>query len=201
MKAASRPSPARFPLRHPGGIGLLAATLLSLLLPAPAASARETHVLDIYHGSARSDQVNSVSSGSYELSGGEVVRFDDWYSPVIPDLTFLMLTEVSQNFGIIWGLSTGESGQKYRIDPALHLGFTWRVPLSERATLSTSLTTVLGGRLRESSCNADYGTFGMAEVNCRLAASILAPEETLDYLLDEPGWKESRITIRFELRF
>ena len=187
--------------RPPGAVALFVLALLALLLSHAGAFARETHLLDIYHGSARSDQVDTLSSGSYELSGGEVIRFNDWYSSPIPDLTVLMLTEVTGNFGIIWGLSTGESGEKYQIDPAVHLGFTWRIPLSDRATLSTSLTTVLGGRLRESSCSADYGSFGTAEVNCRLAATLLSPEETLDYLLDEPGWKESRLTIRFELRF
>lgn len=187
--------------RPPGRMALALLVLLTVVLSHAGAFARETHLLDIYHGSSRSNQVDTLSSGSFELSGGEVVRFQDWYSPSIPDLTVLMLTEVTDEFGVIWGLSTGESGEKYHIDPAFHLGFTWRIPLSDRATLSTSLTTVLGGRLRESSCSADYGSFGTAEVNCRLAATLLSPEETLDYLLDEPGWKESRLTIRFELRF
>lgn len=73
--------------------------------------------------------------------------------------------------------------------------------LSEKATLSTSLHTLIGGQLRERSCSADYGAFGVSEVNCRLAASLLPPEETLDYMLDMPGWKETRLSINFQLVF
>ncbi|MCZ8336336.1 MAG: hypothetical protein O9328_18905 [Rhodobacteraceae bacterium] len=175
--------------------------LFALLLQASAAMASDTHLLDIYAGSARSDQVSAVKWDSYELADGEVVQFYDWYAPAIPDLTVLMLTQLSDNFGIIWGVSFGERGEKYRIDPALHLGLTWRLRLSEAATLTTSVHTLIGGRLRESSCSADYGIFGVSEVNCRLAASLLPPEETLSYKFDTPGWKESRVTIRFEYLF
>lgn len=194
---ASRPRPkasTRWP--HRPCFALLAT--LALALPAAAS---DTYLLDIYSGSSRSDLVHSVRTGSYELADGEVVRFDDWYAPVIPDLTLLMLTELTSNLGLIWGVSLGEKGEKYRIDPALHLGFTWQLRLSDRATLSTSLHTLIGGNLHESSCSADYGIFGVSEVNCRLAASLLPPEETLDYMLDTPGWKDTRLSIRFEMMF
>jgi len=175
--------------------------LCSLMLSAIPAFASDTHLLDVYLGSSRSEQVRAVSSGSFELAGGEVIRFDEWYAPDVPDLTVLMLTELSDNLGLIWGVSLGERGEKYRIEPAIHLGLTWQLRLSERATLSTSLHTLIGGDLRETSCSADYGTFGVSEVNCRLAASLLPPDETLDYMLDTPGWKETRLTIRFEFVF
>lgn len=168
---------------------------------ATAVPAQNTHLLDIFQGSARSDLVRSVSQGGYELAGGEPVSFDTWYSAALPDLTVLLFTEVSDHFGVSWGFSTGERGRKYRIDPALHLGFTWQAALAKNITLSTSLMTVVGGDLREKTCRADYGAFGVSEVNCRLAASVLPPEETLDYLLDRPGWEDSRVSVRLEIRF
>lgn len=185
----------------PQGPALPGAALLAALLSPFPAIASDTHLLDVYLGSSRSDQVRSVSTGSFELADGEVVHFDDWYSPTIPDLTVLMLTELTDDLGLVWGVSLGERGEKYRIDPAIHLGLTWQWRLSERATLSSSLLTLIGGHLRETSCSADYGAFGVSEVNCRLAASLLPPEETLNYMLDTPGWKETRLTIRFQLLF
>ena len=193
--------PAADPLPLPGRGLLLKGAVLAVMLQSGAASASETHLLDVYAGSSRSAQMKTVRSEGYELAGGEVVRFDDWYRPVIPDLTVLLLTELSADLGLIWGVSLGERGEKYRIDPAFHIGLTWQVRLSETATLSTSVQTMIGGRLRETSCSADYGVFGMAEVNCRLAASLLPPEETLDYLFDTPGHRETRVTIRFVQMF
>lgn len=201
MTEPASPRPAASVRRLTGRPCQLQGALFAVLLQASAAAASDTYLLDIYAGSARSEQVSAVRTGSYELADGEVVRFDDWYAPVIPDLTVLMLTEVSDDFGIIWGVSFGERGEKYRIEPALHLGLTWRLRLSETATLSTSLQTLIGGRLRERSCSADYGIFGVSEVNCRLAASLLPPEETLSYMFDTPGWKEARVSIRFEQLF
>ena len=185
----------------PQGPALLGAGLLAALLSPVPASASDTHLLDVYLGSYRSDQVRAVSTGSFELADGEVVSFEDWYSPTFPDLTVLMLTELTDDLGLVWGVSLGERGEKYRIDPALHLGLTWQVRLSDRATLSASLRTMIGGRLRERSCSADYGTFGVAEVNCRLAATLMAPEETLNYMFDTPGWQETQVSIRFEQLF
>ena len=200
-KPASRPRPEGTARRLLSRYPLPTMVLFAALLSAAPAWASDTHLLDVYFGSSRSDQVRSIKTGSFELADGQEVRFDEWYSPVFPELTVLMLTELSDDLGLIWGLSMGERGEKYRIDPAIHLGLTWKLRLSERATLSTSLHALIGGHLRERSCSADYGTFGISEVNCRLAASLLPPEETLDYMLDMPGWKETRLSIRFELVF
>lgn len=49
---------------------------------------------------------------------------------------------------------------------------------------------------------ADYGEIGgMQEVNCRLAAEPIPPNETLQYLVNEPGRNESRLSVTFEYRF
>jgi hypothetical protein len=168
---------------------------------AGAEMADHSYLLDLYAGSSRSDLVRDLRSGGYDLAGGETVDFADWYSGRLPDLTLLFLTPLNDNLGLAWGLSTGESGRKYRIQPAFHLGLTWQAEVFRNATLSASVHTVLGGRLREKSCVADYGSFGISEVNCRLAASQLPPEETLGYLLDVSARHESRISLRFEYRF
>ncbi|MHC2793567.1 hypothetical protein ACVINZ_002579 [Mesorhizobium jarvisii] len=67
------------------------------------------------------------------------------------------------------------------------------------STLSLSLTTTIGGKLTEKSCEADYGDFGTYSVNCRLAASQMAPEETLKYLVNAKPesqhiWLNYRVT-------
>lgn len=71
--------------------------VFAAMLSATAAWASDTHLLDVYFGSSRSDQVRSVKTGTLELAGGEEVRFDEWYSPDFPDLTVLMLTELSED--------------------------------------------------------------------------------------------------------
>ena len=162
---------------------------------------QDTYLLDVYAGSARSDLAASLRSGGYELSGGNAVNFDDWYKPRLPDLTVLLFSELSPNFGISWGLSSGEVAQKYKINPALHVGFTVQTELFANATLSLTIQTLLGGRLREKSCTADYEEEGISEVNCRLAASLLPPEETLNYLLDVSAQTETRITLRLQYSF
>lgn len=182
-------------------IAAIAALAVCAAMPAAAQIFDRTQLLDVHAGSARSDLVRRLRNGGYELAGGGAVSFDRWYSPRMPDLTMLVFTELSDRFGIAWGVSSGEAGQKYRIDPALHLGFTVRTEPFRDATLSLSVDAILGGNLREKSCRADYGTFGMAEVNCRLAATEMPPEETLTHLLDVKGREESRITLRFECRF
>ncbi|ESW62417.1 MAG: hypothetical protein Q27BPR15_01045 [Rhodobacter sp. CACIA14H1] len=181
----------------------VAAVLLLAVLPVPAGAelADHTHLLDIHAGSPRSDILRDLRAGGYELAGGGAVRFRDWYRPRLPDLTVLFLTQTSDRFGVIWGLSSGERGVKYRIDPALHLGLVWQAELFPGATLSLRAQAVLGGRLRERSCTADYGIFGVAEVNCRLAAAPMPPEETLGYLLDVRAERESTVSVLFEYRF
>lgn len=183
---------------------LLLTGLIPALLTAPEARAdlfQDTHLIDIRTGSARSDLVRRLRSGGYELADGTPLSLRDWYMPDMPELTVMMLTEMTPAFGITWGLSTGEGAEKYSIAPALHLGFTAHHALSQNAVLSLSAGTVLGGRLSERPCNADYGSFGVMAVNCRLAASTLPPEETLDYLLDRKGSAESWVSLRFEYRF
>ena len=179
---------------------------ITLVILATATSAgsflQSTHLLDMRQGSVRSDIVRQVSRGGYELAGGESVEFRDWYSPAFPDLHLSFLTKIGEDTGIIWGFSTGERGEKYRISPGLKLGFVHAIHPTSDSTLTLTATVQLGSRLRERTCTADYGEVGGVErVNCRLAASLIPPEETLRHRLAMDGLDDSRIALSYELRF
>ena len=106
--------------------------------------------------------------------------------------------------GVLWGVSTGERGPKYRIAPSLLLGAVWVQPISSRERWVFRYSQRWGGRLTEHACQADYGAIGggVQEVNCRLAASELAPEDTLAYLYKQkPSEAQARVSLRRELAF
>lgn len=161
-----------------------------------------TFLLDLRAGSVRSRRARELSYGGYELDDGTYVDFADWYTPRFPEMNLLFLTAVTPSFGLTWGLSTGERGEKYRIDPGLWLGFVYRYDISARQTLSLSAATLMGGNMREQTCRAYYRVIeDFATVNCRLAASTLPPAQTLQFLERNSGRRESRISLRYEIRF
>jgi hypothetical protein len=183
---------------------LALACLLAAAVPAPAQAQGldDTHLLDIRLGSARSDIATSLSRGGYELSDGTPIDFRDWYEARMPEMTVLFLSQVSPRTGILWGLSTGERGDKYRIDPGVWLGLIHRMPVGRSADITFSAMSMVGGDFREDTCTADYGAIGgVSTVNCRLAASVMRPDETLDYLVREDGMSETVLSIRYEFRF
>lgn len=181
-------------------------TLLGLSCAVPTlASAQDlfekTFLYKFSDSSSRSKIVRSVSRGGYELDDGRYQSFRGWYSSDIPDLTLLLYTEANPNFAVIWGISTGEYGEKYRIDPTLHLGFSVTHAFTPHFSITLTAIGALGGRLSEKSCFANYPPFGTYEVNCRLAASELPPAETLDYMMSARGWHESTISIKLDYQF
>jgi hypothetical protein len=185
---------------------ILVLTVLQLVILTSAAAAQSfienTGLIDVYVGSERSEAVSRLRSGGYELADGTEVRFDRWYSSNWRDLSFSFLTQITPGFGLIWGLSTGERGAKYRIAPALEVGLMLQIGLSRNSTLTFSASTKLGGLLQEQTCTADYGAIGgIQRVNCRLAASPLAPADTLDYLLHMHAVEDSAVSLVYELRF
>jgi hypothetical protein len=159
-------------------------------------------LIGIQYGSALSHTVGNFRGQSYELSGGELVRFDRWYRTHWQDMQLTWLTEFNTQLGLIWGLSTGERGAKYQIDPSMQLGFLFQQPLSKQSVWSLRATTRLGGRLKEKTCLADYGDIGgVQSVNCRLAASNLPPVETLKYLLNEAPRDRLMLAVRYVKQF
>ena len=161
-----------------------------------------TALLDVSMGSRRSQIAKSLSRGGYELSNGTEISFKDWYRPNILDLNVKFLTTINDSFGVVWGFSSGEKGEKYQIDPGMWFGFIHQSQLSNNSSLTFSAITLFGGDFREQSCKADYGAIGgVQKVNCRLAASTLPPVETLEYLVDESGFEETHFSVRYQLGF
>lgn len=176
---------------------------LAVGLPAPAeAQVGRTRLVGIEQGSAQSASARSLGRGGYELSNGDWVDFQPWYSSRWIDMRASFLTEITERTGFLWGVSTGERGEKYKIDPGLQIGFIHVIDFGENSNLTISLRSVLWGNLEERACVADYGDIGgIQRVNCRLAATPLPPEETLGYLLRRKGFEDTRLSIRFEHRF
>lgn len=189
------------PVFHAALLALALVALPGALHQARAEIADHTALLDIQVRSTRSDMARDMARGGYELADGQWQSFRDWYAPTLPEVTALFMTQIAPRMGVIWGLSTGERGEKYRIDPALHLGFVAETELARNVTLSVGATAVLGGRFRESACVADYGAFGSSPVNCRLAAGVIPPEETLAYLVNRSGWEDSHVFFQLTWRF
>lgn len=157
-----------------------------------------TYLLDMRQGSLLSRKMDELRGQGYETAFGTKVSFDKWYSTKWTDFRILWMTQVTKNNGIIWGFSTGERGEKYVINPGLTLGFIHQEPISKNATLTFHGTTVIGGNLREKTCEADYGDIGGVQtVNCRLAASTLQPEETLKYLMKERPKEDMMFMVKF----
>lgn len=181
------------------------AVIFLLIVPAPAQSdvlLGSTHLIDIRVGSSASDAIRQAGDVSYELADGTPVDLRNWYRSEIPEISVEFLTELSENFGLIWGFRSGEDGEKYRITPGIKIGFIYQTRPTKNSMLSISLTTQLGSVLSEDNCTADYGDIGGVQtVNCRLAASTLPPEETLKYNLSARGRDESRVAVQYMVRF
>jgi len=182
------------------GAALLGATL-ALLAPALCygqSGQRSLDLIDIHQGGGLSDLVHFLSFGGYELSGADsdgtpaFQSFGPWYNTYWRDFSAEWLLTLDDDFGITFGLSTGEHGEKYRIDPSVQLGFIAQAHPRPNATLTLTVATTLWGRLTEYPCEADYGN-GLQTVNCRLAADPVDPAETLKYLLNEDP---NRLSIR-----
>lgn len=164
----------------------------------------KTYLLDIKQGSELVDKIKSVRQQSFETAYGDSISFNKWYKNKHnwSDLQFLFLTEIEKNTGFIWGFSTGEYGEKYVIQPSLTLGFIKKIQINKNTVFSLSASTKIGGNLKEKSCQADYGDiYGVMEVNCRLAATTLSPEETLQYNYNEKPYDKYKITIKIQSRF
>lgn len=161
-----------------------------------------THLVSVRSDFELSGIVRKVRLGGFELSDGTPVSFEDWYSSVWVDTHATWMTEVTKNFGILWGFGTGERGEKYHIQPSFKIGFISQLDLNRNSVLSLSVTAILGGRLKEDTCTADFGDIGgIQTVNCRLAATPLPPEETLEYLFDEPPSGQVSVILRYQFRF
>lgn len=154
-----------------------------------------------FHG-LNSAAVRQAARDGFELSGGAVADMGHWYSPRFPNVSATFLTTVSPHLSLLWGGSLGERGPKYSLGPAGMFGVMIRRPMGRRSWLNLEAVGHFGGALRESSCLGDYGAIGGVQaVNCRLAASVLPPAQTLDYLWNTPPIWHGQVKISFEIRF
>jgi len=178
-------------------------SLVSILPPACASEFLDrTYLIDLGQGSQLSQIMRAAQNGSFETSNGSLVSFKDWYSTSWTDARFAVLTQLEPWLGIVWGASTGEYGQKYAIDPSLKIGVVVRSEIDKTSSISFKATTIIGGSLREKSCIADYGEIGgIQKVNCRLAASSLAPNDTLQYLYNMSPINTYFFSIEYRLLF
>ena len=159
---------------------------LAALFAAPPSFGQNPTIswVDLYQGGPLSGIARFLSIGGYELSNGTWQSFGKWYGTDWQEVRADFLTQVTDDFGLLWGVGTGEYGEKYRIDPSVTLGLILQAHPRSNAVLSLTATTTLWGDFTESPCIADYGDIGgEQEVNCRLAASELPPAETLQYLV------------------
>ena len=165
----------------------------------PAAA---THLVEFVQGSEQSKRVAGFRTAGFESAGGEWVGFDKWYRPKMVDTRLTWMTQFTPEFGLLWGGSTGERAEKYTIAPSLKLGFVYKVKANLHSYFSIRATSVIGGRLQARTCIADYGGIGdVQQVNCRLAATELAPSDTLKYLINALPHDRHSVQIRYTYFF
>lgn len=163
---------------------------------------QRTQLVEVRQDSDLSRKLAQFRSGGFESAQGAWVSFHPWYSSTWQDTGMAWMTPLTPNLGVIWGGSTGERGEKYTLAPSLKIGAVFQAVPMKDTVFSIKATTLLGGTLKEKSCRADYGDIGgVQEVNCRLAASTLAPAETLKYLLHEKPYNQNKILIQLSHRF
>lgn len=183
---------------------VLMPALLPVLVPGTLAASDllEGTVLAGVGISGNSQFVGSVARQDFELSDGTPVSFDQWYSGGVPDLRATFLTPINPDFGILWGLGTGERGEKFEIESSVKLGFVKRFTFNENSALTFQMSVVMGGFLNERKCTADYGAIGgVQDVNCRMSGSYLPPEETLQYLFRERPHDQVEAAVTYRLSF
>jgi hypothetical protein len=162
-----------------------------------------TTLIEFKQGSELSSKMGFYQmSGGYELSNGAPVNLKNWYTPTFVDTRVTYMTQLHQKVGLIWGFSTGENAPKYTVDPSLKLGLVLRHELDNLSSISLRGTTILAGRLRESSCTANYGDIGgVQQVNCRMAASQMQPSQTLQYLYNEKPQNFNTLWLQYTKKF
>lgn len=160
-----------------------------------------THLIEATQNTSLSLRARTLSRGGFETAGGDWVALGDWYSADWKDTRLSWMTQLTPHLGLIWGLSTGERAKKYVIDPGLRIGFLFQSELGKNNLISVSFSSTVGGRLKEKTCTADYGEMaGVQQVNCRLAASALAPAETLKYMINEKPTNVAQLRYQFSFK-
>lgn len=169
---------------------------------ADSAFLAQTQLVGLSFYGLNSGTVRQAARQGFELSNGTPADLAFWYSPQFPNISAVFATDLGRGVSLIWGGSIGERGPKYSLDPSGVVGILLRQPMGPRAELTFQVYGQFGGALRESPCLGDYGALGgIQAVNCRLAASILPPVETLGYLWNTAPTAQATAKLTYELRF
>ena len=177
--------------------------IVCTITPAQAADwLASTHLVELRQGSPLSLKAGGSRSLRYDSSEGAEISMNRWYSARWIDFHVGLMTQINRNLGITWGFSTGEKAEKYVIAPSWKLGFVYTTPIHKNGLLTFSGQRVFSGRLKEKSCEADYGEIGgIRRVNCRLAATPLTPEETLAYNFNEKPTDRIFLSLQYRRSF
>lgn len=164
-------------------------------------STSSTYLISLQQGTQLSEEVKGFKNVQYESSEGNVISLKAMYTPKIQNIRALFLTSFDENSGLLWGFTTGERAQKYTIDPSITLGWIQRWTPYKRHSITLKAIATYGGKLKEHTCLADYGDIaGLQTVNCRLAATVIAPEESLAFLENKRP-KENKISVEWTYMF
>lgn len=168
----------------------------------PASGSGSTHLVELRQGGEFSRRMASMRLGGYETAQGQQVDFARWYTTRWADTHVGWMTQIDPHWGLLWGFGTGEQAPKYRISPSVKLGLLFTTRPTRDSHFSFRWTATLGGHLKERACTADYGAIGgVQQVNCRLAASTLAPADTLQYLVRESSRERRTLSVEYRLQF
>lgn len=147
---------------------------------------RGSSLIDASMGAGNSAIFQQFATTGYELEDGTYQSLSRFYGNDWRDVRLVALTPVTEDTSLIWGGSTGERGDKYYVMPSVEVGLSHSQTLSEQGTLSLTGRLRFGGQGRELPCEANFSLGGQQTVNCRLAAGVLPPAETLNFLIEAP---------------
>ena len=173
---------------------LLVALLMGAIRPGVAFGQddqRSIAIYDIHQGDPLSDLAWSFSQEGFFLqpvdgSTGPWQSMAPFYATHWREVTAKALLTLDANHGIVFGLTTGEEGEKYKIDPSIILGFIAQSHPRLNGTLTLQAGTSLFGHMTEYPCVGDFGAVGSdITVNCRLAADMVNTDDSLKFLVNE----------------
>lgn len=163
---------------------------------------KSTHLVEVHQGGVLSRRMSDLRIGGYDTAQGQSVDFGHWYTTRWADARVGWMSQLNPNWGLLWGFGTGERAPKYSISPSFKLGLLYVTRPTRDSQFILRGTTSVGGNLRERACTGDYGAVaGVQQVNCRLAASTLAPADTLQYLNRASSSERRTLSIEYRIQF
>lgn len=166
---------------------------------------RSLTIFDIHQGDTLSDMALAFSTEGYYLQGvgqtGPWQSLAPFYATHWREVIARSLLTLDADHGIIFGISTGESAEKYKIDPGIILGFIAQSHPRINATLTLQAGTTLFGHMTEYPCVGDYGPIiGIKTVNCRFGADPVNTDDSLKLLINQDPSRLS-LSVSYSVNF